>query len=1008
MLDEVGLKRIVLNVETTSTPTTPAQPTSFLTKAELVQLLFRAFPGDSHVETVSIVDRTTILSGIASVLLDLGYRRKTALVLRELFTAMVPALIQARKDGAAEMGLHPAASLVTLDITLKTVDETNINIGQNELENGIQSFLSLICQIYEIPPLGPHDTVLQRWKPEGASASSTSDYDSQEMIKARVLRQTSMKSRGNQILKLDILRSCISICEALPDLRGVVRFSAHMLQAAGNGIIPGPESNASPPTLSMEEQIRLCNNISRAISAARQLGLEGVEAEYWDEFLVRNIEVVDANPLKNPTPHSKADLGLVKAIDTEEKNPFIYNPFRKSGSSTLPDTLLVAQEEAMFRVTLQNLYDFDVETEHIVIVATGVTFEALPQSGLIGPYRMQTLFLTGVPKEPGSLNIKGCKVKVKGCRARTFPVFNAPWRPSPETKTGRLEAGNGTKEKSRPVSSLSNNSRAKGPETPQGPIASSITLNVVAAQPSIMLKSISLPQSAIMLLEGETKTFEIILQNISSIPVNLLFLSFNDSTAPQLRAALANKDLSPAELYELEYASIHKPTFRWQRIGSEKDTNIDPGTEISLKVDVLGKPGLSQGTIQVDYGHLPDSPSHETNLFYTRQLVIPITATVNASIELIRNNLVPFTGDFAWRNKQRKQQLNSVENPPQNRRNPSTSPLSSKEQNRFQSLLSRIGLNPHDSDHCLLTLDLRNSWPSLLSISIDIRSPDPQDTSDIWTRAYSVHEPIQPGHTSRVLLIFPRIYIPQPYVPIPSLTSATKRQFVVSSDPKTNPETELVTREAFHYREALLDRIRATWEEESTQRSGTINLRALHLTTRMVHALNLDDLSIQLSIRASSPSSPTLTQLSPAAYRVPTSTFLILTTTLTNRSPHPIHPLLRLQPALKDQPHTIALDLSKKFLWTGLLQRALHPLAPGETSTAEITFVVLCRGIFEIGASVEEVRGSREGDGGGWGGGGGVGGEAHAGARRMWHAGERLSLFARDAERGDEDGDERE
>lgn len=1033
VLDDAGLQRIVLNTQIARTETASTQSSSYLTKAELTHLLFRAFPSDSRSETVSIVDRTTILSGIASVLSELGYQRKTALVLRELFTALVPALVQARKDGAAEMGLHPAASLASLDMTFKTVNGTNADLGHNELESGIQSFLSLICQIYEIPLMEQCDSNPQSSKPEDFSALDASHYDHEGRIIARALQQISMKSRGNQILKLDVLRSCIDICEALPDLSGVLRFSAHMLRVAGSGIIPGPDNNVNSPTLLMEEQVRLANNISRAISAARQLGLEKAEAEYWDEFLVRSIEIIDLDPLKRLTAHTKADLGLVKAIEKEEKNPFIYNPFGKSRNSAGPDNLLVAQEEAMFRVTLQNLYDFDVEVEHIEIISNGLKFDPLPQSGLIGPYRMQTLLLAGIPKEPGSLNITGCKAKVKGCRERNFPTFNTPWTPSPGVKVGRLEGGSDTKEKTRPLSNLSNNSMVKKSEAVQGPVPSSIALTVIAAQPSIIMKSITLPQSAIMLLEGETKTFTIILQNISKIPVNLLFLSFNDSTAPQLRAALANKELSSIELYELELASVRRPTFKWQRPVNDEETNIDPGAEVSLTIEVLGKPGLSQGAIQVDYGYLPDSSSEATNLFYTRQLVIPIIATVNASVEVIRDNLVPFTGDFAWQNKQRKQLSDAPNNPPLVRRQLSVSPLSSKEQNRFQSLLGRIGLNPYDSDHCLLTLDLRNSWPSLLSISIDIRSPNTKDnpTSETWTRAYTVHEPIQPGHTSRILLILPCIYLSRPYAPIPSLTPATKRQYIVSSGPKPSPEVELATREAFHYREALLEHIRATWEEDSTHRSGVINLRALHLTMRMVSALKLDDLKIQLSVRpyssppssSSTPSPPIVTQLSSTNYRIPTSTFLILTTTLTNRSSHPIHPLLRLQPALKNQPHNIALDLGKKFLWSGLLQRALDVLGPGETRVAELQFVVLCRGVFEIGASVEEVRAWR-GEGGAVDGGkggigsegfdiGGVGSGDGDGAReegvaprRIWYCRERISVFAGDVDVDDEDGDE--
>jgi hypothetical protein len=89
---------------------------------------------------------------------------------------------------------------------------------------------------------------------------------------------------------------------------------------------------------------------------------------------------------------------------------------------------------------------------------------------------------------------------------------------------------------------------------------------------------------------------------------------------------------------------------------------------------------------------------------------------------------------------------------------------------------------------------------------------------------------------------------------------------------------------------------------------------------------------------------------------VKTSTFLTVIISITNHSSKAIHPLLRLQPSLRNQPHTVALDLWKRLAWTGMLQRALGPLAASETTTATLGVTALCRGEYEIGASVEELR----------------------------------------------------
>lgn len=954
-LDEIGLQRIVLNNDVPRLSSSSFKPRSFLSRTEIAGLLIRAFPIVSSTDPISVDDRIMILSGMASVLSDLGFSHKRGFILKEILTVLLPALVQARKHGAAEMGLHPAASILSNNVLSTISDVHTGHAWEQDFETGIRGFLALVCHAYDIRPCEFSNIHLVKTSLPSPE-SNISSLDKPESIIARVVQKASMRPLGDYLLKLEVLGLCTSICETLPDLQGVISYSAETLSTAGSGIVPGPDNNGGSPGLLVEEQVRLANNISRAIGASRQLGVQKIEAEYWDEFLVRDIQIIRASPLAIPMPHARSDLGAAKIIAMEEeKSPFIHNPFRKSASSPPDERFVVAEEETSFQITLQNLYEFDLEIETIKLATTGLEFKFAQTSTLVGPYRFQSIILRGTAMESGALTISGCRVKVRGCRERYFPLFNAPWRPQAEVKIGRprnLDLDKVIRSQA-DVSSFVKDCKHHDLSH------SSLTLNVIKAQPSLVVKSVSLPQSAVMLLQGERKSINVILQNVSSVSVNLLFLSFEDSITNQLRSALANRSLSPSEIYEIEHTLIDMQTFRWKRKAGNVDTQVNPGMETSIEIELLGKPGLSQGKILVDYGHLEDFETETADAFYTRQLTIPLTITVNASIELVRNNLLPFQTDFAWQNRQLQQGAgaNSESFPPIRRK--VSLPLPSYEShNHFQSLLGRIGLNPQDSDHCLLYLDLRNSWPNLLSISIDIRSTG---FSEHWKRAYTVHEPLQPGHTSRVLLILPRIYLPNPIAPIPSLSSAKKRQYVVSSGPQFNAETENAGREAFHYREALLGHIRATWEEKSTQRAGVINLRALNLTTRMVSAFKKDDLEITISIgdlpSSTSPSSQAeFKQLSPSRFQVPTRTFFHLTTTITNRSPSPIHPLLRIQPALKNQPHAIALDLGKKFVWSGLLQRGLDVLAPGENIVSELGVVVLCSGIFEVGATVEEIR----------------------------------------------------
>lgn len=981
-LDHDGLKRVVLNTTISYSNAERPQITAFPTRAELTALLFRAFPDPSSETPLSVSDRIIILAGIASVLSELGYHRKKAIVLKELLSALLPALVQARKDGAAEMGVHPAANLPSFNAATRNPALQKADNVQGDTEHDVQSLLELVCYAYGIlvvpspsrQNIHNHDLTVGKEYP-----SSASPFDTDKSVIARVIQQALSYTFGAQALKLDILRSCINICEALPDLGGVLRFSADMLRTAGKGVAPGPDTDEVFPALPVEEQVRLASNISRTVGAARQLGLEDIEAEYWDEFLVRGVEMIESYSAKHPMPHAKSELEVIDIIEAKsEKSPFIYNPFIKSTGVHEKEPILVAGEEAVFRVTLQNMYEFDVEIESLSLESSGVSFDGFLQRTIIGPYRTQTLLLSGVPKASGLLTITGCIAKIKGCRKRKFPIFSTSWtlKPGPKAQRHGLDVISGAV--SRPTSTASDYGKSKTTLAPHGPSTSSVALKVIGAQPDVILKSLSLAQSAIMLLEGETKTFVCTLHNVSdSVPVDIMNLSFVDSTASQVQAALSSKDLSSAETYELELASSQKQAFRWQN--KDRDTKIGPGKEMLLEIEVLGKPGLSHGTIHGDYGYLGVPKSDVNDTFYTRRFTIPLAVTVNASVELVWNDLIPFTSDFAWQNQQRQQQLTAnSDKSSDSSRSRATSRPSSKPENRFQALLSRIGLQPHDTHHCLLLLDLCNSWPTPLSISIQVRStpqnptptnsPDPASESpaastDIPTHAYTLHDSILPGATTRLILILPRPYLPssRTHLPIPQ---TTKKQFILNTS-TTAPTraAELIAREAFWYREHLLSHISASWTEDSTGRTGAINLRSLRLSTRMVSAYKLEhlDISFSLSVPSSLSSSPPLvpprlTTLAPTTYVTPTCTPLTLTTHLHNRSVHPIHPLLRLLPTLSNQPHHIALDLSKRLLIHGILQRALPVLEAGETRDVEIGVVVLGGGVYEIGGLVEEVR----------------------------------------------------
>ena len=932
-LNENVLSRLVLNRPSQHPTTIQIKP--FMSPSEITSLLFRAYPIPSG-NTMPLSERTNILAAIASVLSELGYHRKRAIIMKELLSVLLPALVQARKDGAAEMGVHPAASLASLNVaTSNGVLADHFDRSEDDPEQAMRHFLTIVCRSFGVAT----QSQLQ------ATSNTDTDQgtrDSAQMTAfsiAFAIQQASMHHMGSQDLKVDVLRVCISICEALPNLAGALQYSAQLLKIAGSGIAPGTNSSNASPALPIEEQIRLANNISRTLGAAQHLGLRHLEADYWDEFLVRGIDSVGSVPSKALVSHAISELEIVETIQAKkEKNPFIYNPFLKTNAAiTAADPILVADEEALFRVTLQNLYDFDLFVERMQLETDDSQFRAKQHSIMIGPYRTQTVILGGMPTSPGTLTITGCRVKIRGCRERSFSNFREPWELKADVKSRNIRPNFatvvGNDRESLDIKSLGN---------AEGPKASPLTLNVIASQPILQLRQTSLPQSAIMLLEGETQIFTITIRNKSrTTSADLVLLSFNDSTSLRVQSTLARKGLSEAELYELELSTSRKQSFRWLRKRDQQNgLSIQPESEARLEIEVLGKPGLSYGTMHIDYGYLGIPREEISERFYTRQLQIPIAVTVNASVDLVQTDIAPSPNNN------------------ENIRIPNSGAATGTgvhplfDPTDASSIDSLSHLRKPRRPHVLLLLDFRNSWPSTLTLSLTFAN-------------VTTNQRIPPGSTIRVPLLCPKIYLPfhQLHAPVPNLNPATARQFVLSSSTKNSPEAELALREAFWYREELLKQLSATWVVEDTGRVGEVETRAMRLTGRMISLLRLGDVDIAMTINTAQADQAAdgphqIKQTGARTFHVTTGAFLRLCTIIRNRSDTPIRPLLRLQPTLAGQLHNIALDLGKKFLVNGMLQRALPILKAGEETSVDTGFVVLSAGFYEWSACVEELKGA--------------------------------------------------
>lgn len=857
--------------------------------------------GSSLVESIVEAQSQLPLQSASSICLAvchsmsmLQIERKQGFYLKEILQRLPPALTEARKVGAAEAAVYPSSTGLT---AFSPVDKSHARVAE-----GVRALLQLAVRVYGLPQLLPE---------QGSD---------KESVLSRLASWFAVFSSGDIAMRLEILRLCIRVSDALPDWEGSVHFMALLLFASRQNITLAAGLPNAVPLIAAEEQTRLLNGMQHTSSAARKLGLP-VLADYWDDFLVRRVELHEHSSAGKLMPHSSQDLSLTTVSGTEMRDPFIYNPFSGVRSSSGP-LILVKDELASFDVVLQNPLEVDIEIESICLSTEGCRFTAHSHNVVLGPLCVQVFTLKGIPKEVGNLKITGCKAQIKYCHARSFSIFPDKWRPPQDTKR-----------------KLRKSSLADYPTDLNLPATTILDLKIINPLPRLRISGTSLVQKSVMLLEGETCTFKVTLDNPGDIPADLVLFGYQDSVTRQLQDALSANDLQPADMFELQHQLTARPAIkRLTSNGRNKPgaatSSIGAHSKQTFEFQILGKAGLTEIAILIDYAFLGKPRSEVESTFHTRQLRFTVSVTVNASVDVPRCNILSMPAVSRRAGHQGAERNGEV----------------------LAKILDSQHPTVHEQDQCILQLDLRSIWPNPVHVMIETLSEHSIERGEPqWQLATS--QTLQLGLVERVLLLLPKIFVDDPFAPIPSLDN--KRQFVVSAS-KVSLEAEMASRETFWYREKLCQRVRISWKEEHGNRQGILDVRkGMRLSARMIDALKVDHVQISFELHAAEEGSTddTVTQKGPAEFCVNRNSFARLVVKVHNLTSKALKLLLRLQPSLHNQPHNVAMDLSKKFVWSGVLQRVLSsPLKPRETKQADLGIVALVAGSYEINATVEEIR----------------------------------------------------
>ncbi|EMD38404.1 hypothetical protein CERSUDRAFT_113560 [Gelatoporia subvermispora B] len=855
-------------------------------------------------------ERIVVLQALASIYGALGYCRKEAYILREVLGCVMDLIVCGREDETPIRTPNPGLGIRGITFDGEPASQGVIGVREVEPVEGNDSILRVVKQICKI-----HGVDLEAVKL--TYVSDRQDFTTMEgngFEEAGNVAETTEAPFGWPELQIGIVREALAVAEALPDYPSVAQFSLSSLKTLHE-------------VMSQAEQYQMYQAATRALAIAKRRG-DSRTVEYWSGKPIVSLEIL---PLPLPRLPMEKPLSLLVQEFTSRghviagyTDPFLYNPRRQSGRA---QSTLVQGEPFEVVITLRNPFVFDLELQSIRLSTSGVPIESESITLTVPANSYHPVKLSGKALHAGTLVIRGCVVQAPGgapCEF-TLPLAtddeedkrggqqNANECDMERVKRSGLDARGWEKRRSR-LSGVDLGSTGQGAK----PTIRHLECKVIEEQPLLRIRRTSLTHGAVMLYNGETSTIRLVLENVSSLPVDFLALSFDDSTIGPARQTLADDNLPVFETYETEYDLIYRPVFSWDK--NQSPHSIHPGEKTTLTLNCFGKVGCTNGTINVSYAyvHRPQANLQKPpDVFHTRQLSFSALVTVYHMLECDSMDILPYPQDAAL-----------------------VAHHGGDDTPELQAMKSVMKI-PDAVDWCLFSITVRNTYGIPFQVTFRRHQAGVDDAS---TTAL-----VPPGSSTRLLIPIKKISLSmeQTTKPVPTLSD---KQFVVTKSSLTSAE-EHAQRELFWYREELFRTVHGEWKEGGGARQGSLSLRQQRMSMRMLEALRLETTRVQMSLvpcdegdaGKSIASNQAGTRFLPSS-----DEFVCLRIKVTNLSPSAL--VLSLN---------VNLDPSSHIISQGVLSNIpLGRLGSGDFHESEVPLVFISCGRFDLRVEVESLNSS--------------------------------------------------
>lgn len=862
---------------------------------------------------MTAADQLAVFAEVAWLARWLELERKEASATREIVRLLTMAVVEGREEHRDQQSEHPVTSPAELPgpdlshaVTIRRKESTEGNAG-------VMALIERVCAVF------------------GVDLLSFTDEPSEPVLQAaQELRPTHF---GWPELQVEIMKEAIAVAEALPDHPSAVRLCVSTLHSLY-------------PYLSPASQGHLSKLYPKALSVMRRRAIDFGTVPWWlPNNVVLSVEISSLASNKVPLEHSRAEITAAG-----KKDPFLYNPRVKAPE--LGKTLLVANDQVDVFVTLQNVFGFDLEVQNLSLLTAGAPFITDPLPLILPASSVQTVRVTGLAPNSGSLEIRGVSVRLMDGSAAEFllPVVDGAGARRDSKQRSRVQAEAAKTKQSGLEARKSLLLPPSDGGLPPLPVKEEehrwLECNVVEEQPLLWIKKTSLSHGTVMLFNGETSVVRITLENSSSTPVDFIKLSFDDSVSREAQAMMV-EEIPPQQAYDLDYDITQRPVFTWDK---NSNIHIPPGGRATLQIEVLGKVGCTDGSIRIDYGFINREAENPANVFYTRRITFPVSFTVYHTLEPYALDIACLRSSSESQEKLRERLANGA-------------PKSSTFGTSADEVLQRA-LAQDDDNMVLFCLNVRNVYSVPFEVALSSKrtsadsaptgsEPGPSPSSELV-----VTRLVPPGATERLVLPIPRQTLVDDDKPIPTPEG---RQYVVEKS-KLTPEQVKRQREMFWYREKLLDLIDVSWREPSSLRSGKLSLRDQYMSPAHLAALRKDQLSVSIDVQSRDGKS---------SFTV--MDFVDLRISIVNRLERSLRAYVRLEalPTSSNDaswsqppaptPRRISslpaapIPAPKSIAFDGVLGAALPLIEPGESATHTVGAVLLASGSFTFRAAAEEI-----------------------------------------------------